>query len=176
MPTPRFPVDVIMERVPLVNRWVSEKWQPAAVLPAGEPAADLPVVAGAPERVIDCAAGTQWRFPGHVLELHRSEGEGYYLNITAPQPRVFVMWRPTEEGGEPPVGPVVVTVSYNEAARMMDGGEQVDSVAMPAPVFAWLAPFVEANYRPEPKKKIRRNDPFADAEAEARGRGPRGAR
>ena len=56
---------------------------------------------------------------------------------------------------------MVVTLSYNEAARMMDGGEQVDSVALPVPLHAMLLPFVETHYKPEPKRKVRRNDPFA---------------
>jgi hypothetical protein len=161
MPVPRFPVDVVMERVPLANRWVAEKWQPAAVVPAGAPVMDCEIEPGVPELLHDGPSGTQWRFPRMALELHRSEGEGYYLNITAPQPRVFVMWRTFDDGGEPPARPVIATVSYNEAARMMDGGEQVDSVAMPLPVLAWLQPFVAENYTPEPRKKVRRNDPFA---------------
>ena len=161
MPVPRFPVDVVMERVPIVSRWASERWQPAAVLPAGSPAPGLEIEAGAPECIVDGPEGTQWRFPGFLLELHRSEAEGYFLNVTAPQPRVFVLWRSFDDGA-PLVRPVLVTVSYNEAARMMDGGEQVDSVAMPAQVREWLAPFVAENYKPEPKKKVRRNDPFAN--------------
>src|SRR6266480_2174543 len=44
---------------------------------------------------------------------------------------------------------------YYQASRWMDGGEQVDSVAMPAAVFAWVGEFVEKNYRPEPKKRIK---------------------
>jgi hypothetical protein len=162
MPVLRFPVDVIMERTPLANRWVDEKWQPATIVPAGAPGPDLDVAPGEPQCLHDGPDGTHWRFPGHVLELHRSEGEGYFLNLTAPQPRVFVMWRRTEDPAHvPPVFPVVVTASYNEAARMMDGGEQVDSVAMPVPIMAWVQPFMEANYKPEPRRKIRRNDPFA---------------
>lgn len=170
MPVARFPVDVIMERVPLANRWVSEKWQPAAVVPAGSPSMDCEFTTPVPELLHDGPEGTQWRFPAMMLELHRSEGEGYFLNITAPQPRVFVMWRASDEDGEPRARPVVVTVSYNEAARMMDGGEQVDSVAMPLPVLAWMQPFVAENYKPEPKKKIRRNDPFATDAANDRER------
>lgn len=162
MPVLRFPVDVIMERVPITSRWATEKWQPAAVVPAGLPAADLDVAPGAPQLLHDGPEGTQWRFPGHALELHRSEGEGYFLNLSAPQPRVFVMWRRTEEEATPPVFPVVVTVSYHEAARMMDAGEQVDSVAIPLPVLAWTEPFVAEHYKPEPRRKIRRNDPFAN--------------
>jgi hypothetical protein len=161
MPVPRFPVDVMMERVPLTNRWVSERWQPAAVVPAGPPAVDLDVEPGEPVCVSDGPEGSQWRFPGLALELYRSEAEGYFLNLTAPQPRVFVPWR-RHEDATPVARPVLVTVSYNEAARMMDGGEQVDSVAMPLAVREWLAPFVALHYKPEPKKKVRRNDPFAN--------------
>jgi hypothetical protein len=81
------------------------------------------------------------------------------------------MWRRTEDDATPPVCPVVVTVSYNEAARMMDGGEQVDSVAIPLAILAWTVPFVSEHYKPEPRKKVRRNDPFAgDAGGDGRGR------
>lgn len=171
MPVLRFPVDVIIERVPVANRWITEKWQPAAVVPAGSPGPDLAVGPGDPQLLHDGPEGSQWRFPGHAVELHRSEGEGYFLNLTAPQPRVFVMWRRAEGEALPPVFPVVVTVSYNEAARMMDGGEVVDAVAMPVPILEWTRPFMEANYKPEPRRKVRRNDPFA-ADVPG-GRGPR---
>src|SRR6185295_3935736 len=87
-------------------------------------------------RLAQQSAATRWRFGGLYIELHPSEAEGYYLNITAPDPKVFVMWRHADDGGEPPAFPVVVTVSYNEAARMLDGGEQVDAVPMPREIFA----------------------------------------
>ncbi len=158
----RFPVSVVMECVPLVNRWVSERWQPAAVEIAGAPDQEPPPQSGGPECIARGPEGTAWRFPGFVLELHRSEAEGYFLNLTAPAPKVFVMWRRPDDGSEPNARPEIVTVSYNEAARMLDGGEQVDAVTMPQQVFEWLQPFVAANYTPEPRKKVRRNDPFAD--------------
>ena len=169
MTTLRFPVAVIFQRTPLANRWASERWEPVAVMP---PPADAPGPC-APARISDDASGTRWRFDGHALELHRSEAEGYHLNITAPEPKVFVMWRTTDDGSDPPVFPVIVTVSYNQAARMLDGGEQVDAVPLPAPILAWMQPFVAEHYKPEPKKKVRRNDPFAEG-AFRRERGPRG--
>lgn len=153
-----FSVDLLMERVPLTNRWVSEKWQPAAVVPLGEGAR----TPGAPECVADGPQGTTWRFPGVPIELHPTEAEGYYLNVTSPTPVVFVMWRLEDEGQVPPARPQVVTVSYNQAGRFMDGGERVDPVPMPDAIRAWIEPFVAAHYRPEPKRKVRRNDPFAD--------------
>ena len=79
------------------------------------------------------------------------------------------MWRTTDDGGDPPVFPVIVTVSYNEAARMLDGGERVDAVPLPAGILKWMEPFVTEHYKPEPRKKVRRNDPFA-ADAFRRGR------
>jgi hypothetical protein len=161
MPALRFPIAVVFERTAIVNRWVSERWEPIAVVP---PVVTLAKVATgtAPVRIVDDPTRTQWRFDGQAFELHPSEAEGYYLNLASPDPKAFVMWRMVEEGGDPPVCPVVVTVSYNEAARMLDGGERVDAVPLPPGIRAWMEPFVAEHYKPEPRKKVRRNDPFAD--------------
>jgi uncharacterized protein DUF3305 len=167
--TLRFSVAVLMQRTPLANRWASERWDPVAVLPVPADAAN----ADAPVCVRDDATCTQWRFDGHALELHRSEAEGYHLNLVAPDPKVFVAWRMHEDPMDPPVFPVSVTVSYNEAARMMDGGERVDAVPMPVDVHDWMVPFVTEHYKPEPRRKVRRNDPFA-ADTPRRDRGSRG--
>jgi len=164
----RFSVAVLMQRTPLDNRWVSERWDPVEVVPV-PPDAGRP---GPPVCIRDDASGAQWRFDGHVLELHRSEAEGYHLNLVAPDPKVFVGWRTHDDPVEPPVFPVIVTVSYNEAARMMDGGERVDAVPLPDAIRAWMVPFVAEHYKPEPRRKVRRNDPFADG-ASRRDRGPR---
>ena len=74
------------------------------------------------------------------IELHPTEAEGYFLNLTSETPLVFVMWRPAEDGGEPAARPHIVTVSYNQAGRLMDGGERVDPVPMPAAIRAWMEP------------------------------------
>jgi hypothetical protein len=153
-----FSVDVVMDRVTLDNRWVSEQWQPASVTPLGEGR----MTAAPAECVADSAARTSWRFPGMAIELHSSEAEGYFLNLTSETPVVFVMWRAQEDGEQPAARPLIVTLSYNEAGRFMDGGERVDPVPMPDPIRAWLADFVAVHYKPEPKKKQRRNDPFKD--------------
>ena len=57
---------------------------------------------------------------------------------------------------------------------MLDGGEQVDAVPLPGGVCArGCEPFVAEHYKPEPRKKVTRNDPFADG---AFRRDPRTAR
>jgi hypothetical protein len=156
MPVLRFPVAVVMDRVPIASRWASARWQPSAVIPLDVETADG--ISALPP----ASATERWRFDGFCVELHRSEGEGYWLNLTSPDPKAFVMWRPADEGAEPQVRPHAVTLSYNEAARMLDAGEQVEGVPLAPELRAWMQPFVDANYTPEPRKKMRRNDPFAD--------------
>lgn len=156
----RFPVAVIMQRVPLSNRWVSERWEALAIESSAECVSACTLQS-------DTAEGTRWRCTGHTIELHPAESEGYYLNASSRQPKVFVLWRmaETENEVEPRARPLIVTVSYGEAARFLDAGEQVDAVPMPAAILAALDAFVAAHYRPEPRKKAGRNELYENAEA-----------
>ena len=159
-------VDVIIERIPLASRWASERWQPVAVeLPATADAKpDRNAVPGSQPCVAEGA--NRWRCPGFEIELHPTEAEGYFLNLTAPDPRIFVMWRLFDDGAMPAARPVLLTVSYNQAGRYMDGGEQVDGVPMLAAIADWMRPFIAEHYKPQPRRKVRRNDPVGD-EAQA---------
>jgi hypothetical protein len=165
MTTRRQSVDVIIERIPLTSRWASERWQPVAVeMTPGAldpPASD--VVPGAGPCAPADASGNRWRCRGFEIELHKSEAEGYFLNITAPDPRIFVMWRFFDDGRMPLARPVLVTVSYNQAGRYMDGGETVDGVPMLPEIARWMHEFIAVHYKPEPRRKVRRNDPVGDA-------------
>ena len=151
----RFPVAVVIERIALVNRWANEQWAVAAVERDDSPRRP-------PVRMVHELTRTCWRFTGLSMELHRSESEGYHLNITAPEPKVFVMWRMADcassDQMQPGAFPVLVTVSYNEAARLLDGGEHVDATPLSPEMLAWMQPFVDDTYRPEPKRKVRRNE------------------
>jgi hypothetical protein len=137
-------VAVIMQRRALQSRWQSETWELVGVLYDYE--GD-----GAARLIVEEAASTQWLYPGLALELRRDEADGYYLNMTSGEPSLFVLWRMEETRAVPQF----VTASYAEAARWMDAGENVDRVPMPQDVCAWVAGYVERNYRPEPKKKRR---------------------
>jgi hypothetical protein len=110
-----------------------------AATPAGQPLAERGL--GAAQRL----------HPGFELVLHRDEAEGYYLNVSVPGARVFVLWRLEGDQGLP----LDVTASYNEGGRWLDGGNSVEGVAMPAEVYAWVGEYVEQNYRPEPRKRIK---------------------
>ena len=153
MSYPTLAVAVVMERMQLDNRWQSEQWAPIGVIAdSSQP--------GSPPRVLrQDDRSAQWLHPGFKLELFHDEAEGYYLNLASPQPFVFVNW--LDEDGK--VAPRLVTVSYNEAARQMDGGARVDGVPMPGEWVAWLAEYVEKHYRPEAKKKRIRPPSFKGA-------------
>ena len=123
------PLDVAFGRSVSGDRWAIEQWRVAAVAIAGD------------ERALQ-------------LALHRDEAEGYWLNLSTDSPSVFVQWR-LDEGAPGPVA-IAATASYSEAARWMDGGEQVDRVPMPEVLRPWVARFADAHWQPEAGRRKRR--------------------
>lgn len=92
--------------------------------------------------------------PGLPVTLHSDEGEGYYLNLSSGSPVWFVMWRTADEDPSR-AWPEFVTLSYNEAGRLLDAQERVDNVPLPAELCQWLQAYTDEHYRPEPKKRRR---------------------
>lgn len=137
-------VAVVMQRRSIDSPWQSHVWEPAGVLQGYDGETQ-------PRIIVHDASLTQWLHPGLQISLQRSEAEGYFHNMSTASPNVFVLWR---LDGDCAV-PHYVTVSYDEASRWMDGGAQVDPVAMPHAMRAWVRRFVEIHYRPEPKKRLR---------------------
>jgi Protein of unknown function (DUF3305) len=153
----QMPVGVVMQRRALHNRWQTHSWQALEIVPDAEPG--LPAV----HPMIQDRDLARWLHTGFIMELFRDEAENYYLNVSAEKPGVFVMWRLEDEIAVPKQ----VTVSYGEAARMLDADERVDNVPMPHEIRSWLEDFVQQYYRPQPKKRnpppsfrgARRSDP-----------------
>jgi uncharacterized protein YacL (UPF0231 family) len=160
---------VIMRKQNLDNPWVSHRWAPQEVLPDF---GQLQVQTIASDAISGQflgrdADGESWLFTGFELNLFLDEAEGYYLNVSATTPCWFVMWRLEEDidryidsqslsvaKAEDAIAvPHRICVSYNEAARLLDGGESVDTIAMTDEHAAWLQEFVNEHYRPEPKKR-----------------------
>ena len=144
MHKPSFRIAVVMQRRALESRWAEVIWEPVSVHESGEGRGEARLLM----RQDDIE---QWLHPGFELAIHRDEIEGYYLNVSSGSPRVFVLWRMDEDRGLP----LQVTVSYDEGGRWLDGGHSVDSVTMPPAIFGWIGEYVEKNYRPEPKKRIK---------------------
>jgi hypothetical protein len=162
---------VLMRKQKIDNPWVSFRWVPKEVLPDfGEFASDASVdhkISG--QFLGRDDDGESWLFTGYDLSLFPDEAEGYYLNLSATEPCWFVMWR-LEEDIERYIDPQSIelaksdatfaiphriSVSYNEAGRLLDGGESVDNIPMTAEHASWLQEFVNEHYRPEPKKRHR---------------------
>ena len=133
---------VILEREAVESRWETHRWQLFAVVPD---------MAGEARTIVETPARLQRVYPGFAVTLFPDEAEGYYLNASSEAPSVFVSIR-TDEGQSEPY-PFQATLSYNEAARWMDGGEKVERAVAWPELAAWMGEWVEQNYRPEPKKR-----------------------
>jgi hypothetical protein len=145
---PSVRVAVVMERTAQPSRW--EDWRHAVVdvVPHEEAFGDAPRVLrddGKVRRVLH---------PGFTVELFLDEAEGYYLNSSSGAPVWFVMWRVHDEDPSE-AKPEFVTLSYNEAGRLLDAQERVDNTPLPAPLVEWLAAWVAEHYKPEVKQRRR---------------------
>jgi hypothetical protein len=150
METEALKVAIVMQRTPLNNRWQPHQWRPADVS-AGSLLPD-----GLAYCLREDPTDTRWLFTGFDVRLFSDEAEGYFLNVSSPAPCWFVMWRMEENKAEEIAVPKQVTLSYNEAARMMDGGERVDTLPLANDVLERLQAFVQEHYHPEPKRKRRK--------------------
>lgn len=156
---PQRRIAAVLERVPVESRWESHRWSLLGVVPD---------VGGEPRTLIDDARQLQRLYPGLELTLYPEEAEGYFLNVSTEDPSVFISLRTDEATGEPYAAQA--TLSYNEAARWMDGGEKVERVPAFNDLIVWMGEWVEANYRPEPKKRQRPRS-FEGKEGRLRERG-----
>ncbi|MGH8599653.1 MAG: DUF3305 domain-containing protein [Burkholderiales bacterium] len=141
-----WPVAVIMRRVKLDNPYVDVAWSAHEIVHDGFGEAAMSCV------IVESERERQVLFRGFNLKLYPHEAGGYHMNITSPEPKVFVLWRMHDDEARP----ALVTVSYDEGARWADSGEQVDGVVLPRELLAWMGRFVEAHYKPEPELPRRR--------------------
>lgn len=87
-----------------------------------------------------------FEWSGLVLELFRDERAAYRFNLSATDPRLFVIC--TEE--EEQMQPYLVTASQDEASSYMDGGEEdVYSIAMPEAIQCWIESFIGRHGEPD---------------------------
>jgi hypothetical protein len=146
-----FAVSIVMQRVTLQNRWQSFQWKLLEILP------ELPNGTDALAVIIpdfaDDEADVRCVFPGFSVELFVDEAPGYFLNLSADAPCWFVMWRLDDVAGQEIAIPKSITLSYNEAARWMDAGEQVDTLELSGEIAGWLASYTQKYFQPEIKRK-----------------------
>ncbi|MBP6899768.1 MAG: DUF3305 domain-containing protein [Burkholderiaceae bacterium] len=147
-PVPEIRVAVVIERERQPNAWEDWRFRIADVVP------DEGGFGDAPRLLRDDGRLAQTLHPGLPVRLHADEGEGYYLNLSSGAPVWFVMWRiDDEDPGR--AWPELVTLSYNEAGRLLDAQERVDNHPLPAELRDWLQAYTDAHWRPEPKQRKR---------------------
>lgn len=138
------PAAVVTARRVVDNPWTPEIWVPIAVIERAGSRTDSPILLERTE------AGEEWLHLGFEVELNRTEAYGYYLNLTTERPVAFVEWERTDSGAQPRW----VTLSYDEAARRLDGGAEVEAVPMPPEWLPWLAAFTQQHLQiPEKKRR-----------------------
>ena len=141
-------VAVVIERERAPNAWEDWRFRIAEVL-----ADDGQLGTGA-RTLRDDGRIAQMLHTGLAVTLHADEAEGYHLNLSTGAPVWFVMWRIDDEDPSR-AWPELVTLSYNEAGRLLDAQERVDNRPLPDDVRAWLQAFADVHYRPEPKQRRR---------------------
>jgi hypothetical protein len=139
-------VAVVMARTPVASRWQSEKWEAKGVLP------DIFGGGASPRTLYDDGTRLEVLYPGFDIDLRGEDLESYFLNLTSPEPKAFVLVR--ADDGTP--RPARVSLSYARAAGWMDANETVDAVPLPPDLHAWVGEFVERYYRPRTKFKRER--------------------
>lgn len=160
------PLGVVLERRRIDNPWQDYTWKPVAVIPGAgpcDPRGEWPVLAGGKDWA-QFHAGTL------MLELFRKETEGYKVNLSQQPPRLFVGLRSGEDmDSDHEVVPFLVTACPYEAQDYLDSGEdQVDAVAMPDAVIAFVQDFIDRHHVDEPFRKRKRTRAESGDEAFAR--------
>jgi hypothetical protein len=148
MNPPTLRVTVLFERLRRPSAW--EDWR----FTLADVCIDDGRFGAAPRVLRDDGRSRLSAHPGFEVTLRRDEAEGYYLNASSGAPVWFVMWR-IDDADPSEAWPEIVTLSYNEAGRMLDAQEHVDNVPLPADVRAWLQAYADAHHRPEPRKRSR---------------------
>ncbi len=150
-PADSMPVGIVIERREVDHAWQDFEWRVVGVMPgAGPMKAPL---------VLDEVEGRQ-RIQAATLnvELYPGETEGYRANLSSRSVVFVVLREADDEGPGDAMTPFLATVCPFEAQDYMDSGEeQVDTVALPPDMKAWLADFVNKHHVDQPFKKRRRD-------------------
>lgn len=170
------PLGIVVERRAVDNPWIDHSWRSVAVF-AGAP----------PHSPFDAwtllRQGDGWaQFHAGTLnvELFPKETESYKVNLSQEPPCLYIVLRKEEEGRcDHEVVPFLVTASPYEAQDYLDSGEdQVDAVAMPEGVIAFVQDFISRHHVEEAFRKRKRtraqtgDEAFARRPAGLRRKGP----
>ncbi len=140
-------VEVVMQRVAQSSQWQPFRWQLRTVAWVEEldGSAELPAAVRLEDSLVSYRRVT----------LFPDEAEGYYLNLTTERPAWMVHFRLNESSASEPPEVRFVTLSYNEAGRLLDAGEPVETFPIDPATAHWLAQYTDAHYVMAPRKRQR---------------------
>lgn len=150
------PLGIVVERRRGVTAWADWNWRPVSVIPGAGPVEP-------PGRLL--TEGDGWSHSHAatlMLELFRTDTEGYRLNLSQDPPRLWVVMRPGGDGEE--LVPFTVTASAHEGEGYQIGADVVETVPMPAEVIALVRDFVEQHHVDVPFHKRERKRHFEKEE------------
>ena len=152
VPIERFPVTVIVERKRRDDKpWSIDHWSVIGLLPAQ--------ASKGFERTTlrDDGNLSQYSWRGYDVALYLDDIESYHFNLEGESPWIFVIGEyadAEDEAGE--IVPLLVTLSYNEAASYMETDSLVFNLPIPGEIQLWVERYVLDHYRPVEKKKRKR--------------------
>lgn len=132
-------LNVKIGKVAQKSPWQPFRWQVLEMGPAEEP----------------MHQGDEERVQTLVAQVYQDQLQGYFLNLDNDTPYVFFGVRYPDDNKNLMPTVFEATLSYDEAARLMDSNEEVQTLPLPAPIARWLGELVEAKYQPEPKQRRR---------------------
>lgn len=150
----RMPLGIVLERRRSASPWQEFAWRALSVIPGAPP------LDGASRLLREGEGWAQFHAATVDLELHRSDTEGYRLNLSQEPPRLWVALRPDDSGA--PV-PFFVTACAHEAeVYQVSGNELVETVPMPVEVLALVRDFVDQHHVDVPFEKRERKRHFPE--------------
>ena len=152
VPIERFPVTVIVERKRRDDKsWSIDHWSVTGLLPAQ-------ASKGFERRTLqDDGHLSQYSWRGYDVALYLDDIESYHFNLEGESPWIFVSGEyadAEDEAGE--IVPLLVTLSYDEAASYMETDSLVFNLPIPGEIQLWVERYVLDDYRPVEKKKPKR--------------------
>jgi len=100
---------------------------------------------------------SQYSCRGYDVALYLNDIESYHFNLEGESPWIFVIGEyadAEDEAGE--IVPLLVTLSYGEAASYMETDSLLFNLPIPGEIQLWVERYVLDHYRPVEKKKRKR--------------------
>ncbi|WP_156013264.1 DUF3305 domain-containing protein [Thioalkalivibrio sp. HK1] len=157
-PTLRIPVSVVLQRrIARVGRWSQVQWEAVAAIAGDE--AEAASSQGTAVLVHEESECRRYLWPNLNLSLFEDACESYWHNLKSDRPSLFVVCFEADESGDDDhldIFPALITASQDEANAHLESDDPVYRVPMPDKIVALTERYVVDHYRPEIKKKRRR--------------------